>query len=723
MKFLLMYLFLLPSILHSQPTGWVWLNPLPQGNQINDLVFCDNSTGYAAASYNTILKTTNGGTNWFNISDGIAKATSSVGFLNAYTGIISGSNYTSPSYSRIIKTTNGGLTWFRVQFDSAKTISNITFQNSNTVFGSYGPELFKSTDAGLSWSLASNLVYTITSVTAVSQDLLCVSVLNYNNYYSQILCSPDGGVSWYDYSTDRYMSVKKVSFADAVTGFAAANSMQYSHILKTTDSGHHWMYTDSVPYRGFESVQFVDQNTGYIFGKNLSYSYITVYRTTNKGTSWNEVMYRENSYYNFARFKSDNSGIISGGTGEMLKTSNGGFNWFSEGIITNKTLDAVQFFNPSTGYITGAGGLFMKTYNGGANWELLRIDSLYEFFKMCFTDPNNGFVYGARYSSPYTYTIMYKTTNAGASWSVDPAGATSLINDIMFINSQTGFFATNSGYVYKTTNAGGNWQSVFYISNRKFFSIRFVNGQTGYLGGSLGAILKSTNGGINWESKYIGTNDNLRSIFFLNENTGYVTGLDPNYSITNVYKTTDGGESWSSTFAGNGNHYSVHFTDIQNGHLCGTGGSYLRTTNGGLNWFRPVTITGYDMNSVFFTDYNTGYITGSSGMILKTTSGGLTGSEITTNGSITISEYSLKQNYPNPFNPETIVRFSLLKSGNVKINVYDIRGCEIKSFNQGYKQAGEYSVIVNLGGYSSGIYFYSLIADEFTETKKMILIK
>ena len=90
------------------------------------------------------------------------------------------------------------------------------------------------------------------------------------------------------------------------------------------------------------------------------------------------------------------------------------------------------------------------------------------------------------------------------------------------------------------------------------------------------------------------------------------------------------------------------------------------------------------------------------------------------------AEYSLKQNYPNPFNPSTVINFSLPKSGNVKIKVYDMLGKEVASLINEFKTAGNYQVDFNekdYGALSSGIYYYRIESNEFTEIRKMMLLK
>jgi hypothetical protein len=87
------------------------------------------------------------------------------------------------------------------------------------------------------------------------------------------------------------------------------------------------------------------------------------------------------------------------------------------------------------------------------------------------------------------------------------------------------------------------------------------------------------------------------------------------------------------------------------------------------------------------------------------------------------SSYKLEQNYPNPFNPSTKINFSLPKASNVKIVVYDAFGREVKTLVNESKAAGNYKVEFNAANISSGIYFYKIVTDNFTDTKKMILVK
>ena len=88
--------------------------------------------------------------------------------------------------------------------------------------------------------------------------------------------------------------------------------------------------------------------------------------------------------------------------------------------------------------------------------------------------------------------------------------------------------------------------------------------------------------------------------------------------------------------------------------------------------------------------------------------------------------YSLEQNYPNPFNPVTVIRYTVPKDGLVKVRVYDALGKEVALLVNGIKQRGSYSIEFDgndFKGISSGIYYYKMEAGDFTDIKKMVLVK
>lgn len=86
-------------------------------------------------------------------------------------------------------------------------------------------------------------------------------------------------------------------------------------------------------------------------------------------------------------------------------------------------------------------------------------------------------------------------------------------------------------------------------------------------------------------------------------------------------------------------------------------------------------------------------------------------------------KYELSQNYPNPFNPVTGIQYQIMRSGIIKLKVFDILGKEVAVLVNEFKQAGSYNINFDGSKLASGVYFYKLEAETFTDTKKMLLVK
>jgi hypothetical protein len=85
--------------------------------------------------------------------------------------------------------------------------------------------------------------------------------------------------------------------------------------------------------------------------------------------------------------------------------------------------------------------------------------------------------------------------------------------------------------------------------------------------------------------------------------------------------------------------------------------------------------------------------------------------------------YALSQNYPNPFNPSTTIEFALPKAGDYSLTIYNIQGQSVTTFNGTAQEAGFFSVEWDASSVASGVYFYKLTSGEFSNVKKMMLVK
>jgi photosystem II stability/assembly factor-like uncharacterized protein len=421
--------------------------------------------------------------------------------------------------------------------------------------------------------------------------------------------------------------------------------------------------------------------------------------------------------------------------------------WIAQSSGVNYTLRAVCFINTNTGWAAGDSGKIVHTTNGGVNWILQNSNTTRPLSKIVFTDANNGMAEGDYYEyNPWCQrgVIGLSTSTGGATWVVRFAGPSSgyttdlsaFGNNIYSSGAGTDIQCIGTiGGISMTTNNGMNWTPFYTNSNFSFsyFSICFINYLEGWAYGQYHSdfgfgriqIIKTTNAGLNWQrtvyDSAFGIAPPYTLLRFVNSNTGYAI------KDRRLVKSTDGGFSWLATDSNTLNLNYYHFIDPNTGWCIGSSGKIIRTTNGGTEWIYQNSTVTVNLNSVQFLDPYVGYVAGNNGVILKTITGGLT--QIGQTISDPPDSFLLDQNFPNPFNPNTIINYTVRQNHYsetpiIKLVVYDISGKVAKIIVNERQQAGSYSVEFDGTNYSSGIYYYSLSANEnLTGTKKMILIR
>ena len=371
-------------------------------------------------------------------------------------------------------------------------------------------------------------------------------------------------------------------------------------------------------------------------------------------------------------------------------------------------------------------------------------DSLFhDLSDVYFTNDNEGWITSSSHAE------IYHTTDGGATFEVQTTQLS--CNAIWMLNENEGYAGGQSGFIYRTTDGGINWN--FHGTITTTLSDITFPGNTGYTCGDNGKIYTVTSSGVTAMTSNAGT-VNLKSITFPITTEGWACGeqLIIHYSSS----------TWSTdqSYPSGGNYNSMYFVNNTSGWAVGDNGRILHTTDG-QNW---ATQTNPDSNSffdVFFLNENKGWAVGFNGSILHTSNGGLNwtveGAGHTTNflrgvqfttstngyvvgnnktllkytqsiGITPISgtlpeDYALMQNYPNPFNPSTNIRFEIPKSSRVELIVYDNLGREIDVLVNERLHPGLYETMWDADKYSSGVYFYKLVTNEFSEVKKMILLK
>ena len=402
--------------------------------------------------------------------------------------------------------------------------------------------------------------------------------------------------------------------------------------------------------------------------------------------------------------------------------------WVNQPSGTTKKLFSVYFFNENTGWAVGgiyAGSavIILKTTNGGENW-ITKYDSINNVLhSVQFVNENTGWAVGGTLRS-----LILKSIDGGMNWYNPTSEIFGYLSSICFLDQNTGW-AVDEYYngIIKTTNGGENW--IYQYNGYTLHTVFFIDYNTGWAVGDEGLfngnVIRTTNGGENWSYQTINFVSSLRSVFFINHSTGWTIG----YGNNKILKSTTGGIDWFPLqYNGASIPNSVFFTDENNGWVAGGYGispdpaRIIKTTNGGLNWslqYDAEPSNGF--NSIFFINQYTGWAVGSSGNILKTTNGGsLVG--ISENIGVNLN-YLLDQNYPNPFNPSTKINYSLPVTQHTVLKIYNVLGHEIATLVNEKKNAGSYFIEFNGSNFPSGIYFYQIWAGDFTETRRMLLIK
>ena len=339
------------------------------------------------------------------------------------------------------------------------------------------------------------------------------------------------------------------------------------------------------------------------------------------------------------------------------------------------------------------------TTNGGLNWTvILQTGGTAGFINgivFSRTNPQFGIVQSDPPTSGGVYYIA-KTVNGGLNWTIQnpPAsGSASAQNSIVVIDSNFYGFGLNStpNRVDITTDGGTTWNirnlvgltgtqgfiSGFAFSSDKIYGIAGDNSVSS-------TISRTTNGGVNWFSQTIPST--VTSGYF---SAKWVPGTSVVYLISSSATAT----------------------------VC------LKSTDNGANWTTmtmPATSNVHHMDLIKVGNVVYAYAINTAGFIYK-----LIDNLVGINDPVSEipNAFSLNQNYPNPFNPETNISFNIAKTTRVRLAVYDILGKEVSVLKDEIMNAGKYSLRFDASNLRSGVYYYKLISNEFTDSKKMILVK
>jgi photosystem II stability/assembly factor-like uncharacterized protein len=284
-------------------------------------------------------------------------------------------------------------------------------------------------------------------------------------------------------------------------------------------------------------------------------------------------------------------------------------NWQVNNPLPQVDLKSVYFFNTNTGIVCGINGSIYKSSNAGYSWTPKAAPTSKNLNFVLFYSSTNGIAVGD------SGTVIY-TTDAGESWMLQPPITNLNLRKVYFCDNQNVIVLTNSGNILRSTNSGTNW-SIINVSAHNLLEIDRINNVI-LIGSASSSYFRSSNLGSNWQQVSTGMPVNyIYHIHFTTIDTGYF------YSgYMNTYKTINGGLNWFSfqnfAFAASATYLTplIGYSQSQSGEI-------MRTSNGGESWvdIGPSNVQGYNFFSLFILNTSNIYIAGNGGRILHHTGG------------------------------------------------------------------------------------------------------
>ncbi len=297
---------------------------------LNSVHFPSEQVGYAVGDDGTLLKTTDGGSLWTNLSNNlnISKDIHSLFFTSENIGFIVG-------YETFYRTIDGGATWIKVTDGIGDCIfTSVHFISPQIGFATAslwtGKGIYKTTNGGITWSkktipdTGDRLLRSIHFV----NNSVGYAVGHGSNSGGVVLRTENGGETWVEQNfantgidISSVLILPSVYFVNEQLGFIVgsdywANGVYYNVIFKTTDGGQSWESNLYVTNQHVSNVYFVNEHIGYIAGE-----FAGILKTTDSGENWSKVQIPGYSWANSLWFRNEDNGVIVGYGGKIAIAS------------------------------------------------------------------------------------------------------------------------------------------------------------------------------------------------------------------------------------------------------------------------------------------------------------------------------------------------------------------------------------------------------------------
>ena len=582
---------------------------------------------------------------------------------------------------------------------------------------------------------------------------------------ARVYRTTDGGQSWeIRYDTMGDVSFRSVSVLNAQTAYIVG---RFGIIIKTTDGGDSWEVQEPPVYNRFFDVLALNDSVAWICGTQG-----LLLNTTNGGALWESV--ETNTSYSLSdiTFSGDSLGWIVGSSGTVFHTTNGGATWFQKASGLGTCLYAVKFFDDSTGVAAGANGVLIRTTDGGSSWLQTASGSSTIWYDMNFIG-SVGMAVGSG-------GRCQVSTDAGISWSESSSVPGKTLRTCCLVSESTAWTGGVTAFS-RTDDLALTWASV----NSSLPDDRLNNVVVTKLGTThpeqvyiIGAHYDSRSELNQFVAP--GADDNASGAAAVVEAARVLSHFDLPYTVRFIlfaeeeqgcigsYGYVSNLEPGDGAILGMINLDMIAFDSDSSGHFGIHAGNMTKSIALGQTIESNITEWGLDLSPDLRTvtatrasDHRNFWDAGIPAVLLIEdlqdfnpfyhSTGDLMDhfnneffAELTRLAVGTLAELSglvthvadtrppgsfeMHAPYPNPFNSAVTLEFDLVQAGPVEVTVYDARGRFVRTLIESVLPAGLHHV--RWDGFdtsglnaSSGVYIVRLITGDWSDNKKVILIR
>jgi photosystem II stability/assembly factor-like uncharacterized protein len=430
-------------------SGWIWGNPQPQGNTLNDLAFAGGS-GYAVGDDGVVLKTENGGITWRGLAlGGIRPDLDRVRALDANVLFVGGGCV-------LRRSDDGGATFARVRATSGQRRCSAEVESFSFIEPMTGYALLsngsvkRTTDGGHTFDARAALPGTAAAGGAppvAPTDVWFLSSETGLALAGKIIHrTTDGGASW----SPAFTATEELNglyFVSASTGYATGDAKT---LLKTTDGGVTWtpvVVPPELPAADLTGVRCAAEQQALCLIATRQGD--QVLRTANGGAVITSVAPYVGRKVLAAAFNSANVAAAVGQGGASAVSADAGRNWAPVGVSVGTGLDRLRALPSGAVNVAGAAGALSRTTNGGGDWSNIAVPTAKRIVDVSFPDAAGGFALDAG-------GTLFSTVDGGTHWTPRPATGVDGARAVFAPTSTTVLLLGSEG-VARSTDGGATF--------------------------------------------------------------------------------------------------------------------------------------------------------------------------------------------------------------------------------------------------------------------------